>query len=176
MLCRCTSAQLLENAGHAPGCRFHVPPPAAAPAANGSDKYPIADALGLLVRARAHCPPDLAAEITAYLVPPAADRVSDERPKEEPAAADERPATPPPAIEAFARMPGTAGGERLQVGPAMPTPPPPAPTFTWPPARQTVSPPYSNGCAHPGTRLQHNGRDATCLDCATEFPGFVIRS
>lgn len=194
-----------------PGCRFHVarppifgqeppdpdlsvlpvPPaaytaPALTPIEPGSARYPIAHALALLVRAREHCPAELAGEITAFVTAPAAAT----EPAPPPAAADtgelelpedddDLPAftDPPPALEAFGRMPGFGSHERRQTGPVMAQPPPPAPSFTMPAApRRHASPPYSNGCAHPGFRLAPNGHGMTCLDCSTDFPGFTTRS
>lgn len=178
-LCLCTPALLLEHKGHAPGCRFYVapaaPPPAAlTPIARGSDKYSIARACELLVRARTHLPEDLALEVSAFLHP-------DPAPPAAPTPAPPAPDTPvealpldAPALDAFSRMPGSHAGERRQTGPVMPTPPPPAPGFTFPSAARRRAPPYSNGCAHPPTRLVQNGFAAKCLDCDSDFPNFRV--
>lgn len=200
--CQCTTEQLAANGGHIPGCLYHRPAPAPPPNAGnlsvlpvpraaytapalvplteGDARYPVAHALALLVRARDHVPDDLAGEITAFLhsseLPPPTP--SDTLPP--PPAADTGPLPDdvpddedPAPLEAFARMPGTRDGVRAQVGPVMPAPPPPAPAFVMPPPRTVRRPPYSNGCSHPGQRLQPNGRGMTCLDCSTEFPGFA---
>lgn len=136
----------------------------------GDALYPIARGLELLVRARTHCPPDLAAAITAYMQelppadmpPPTPDRETGELPD------DDEPAP-------FARMPGSMAGERAQGGPVMPQPPPPAPAFVPPPPRAVRRPPYSNGCAHPAGRLAPSGRGVSCLDCSTDFPNFAAQ-
>lgn len=182
--CTCTPPELLEHEGHKPGCIYATArvqpqapysPPTIEVIDEGSVKYPIAHALALLVRARPHCPADLAGAITAFIhppetlpapaheVPPAAD--TSDLPDDEDALPD---------LTAFTRLAGSTQGARLQTGAVMPAPPPPAPSFTFPKARATKSPPYSNGCAHPGTRLQRAGLGVSCLDCGTDFPGFRL--
>lgn len=212
VLCSCTPQILREHAGHAPGCRFHVAPSAPMPPPTdgdlsvlpvppiepGSERYPIARALALLVQARAHLrmrvedaeryptldptatgtatleERELATEITRFLnvpvwdVPPAPS--TDDLPLDSEDLRGAPPVPPHVPLEAFAGMPGTAASERLQSGPVMATPPPPAPSFRMPPPRAAWRPAYSNGCSHPAMRLQPNGHGFTCLDCATDFP------
>ncbi|MDE3097036.1 MAG: hypothetical protein KGK07_13690 [Chloroflexota bacterium] len=192
--CHCTKEQLAAAGGHIPGCIYHRPraldivettspapappetraeysPPALTPITPGDARYPVAHALALLVRARPHVPEDLAGEIDTFLhsAPPA------DMPPPTPSTGADDDDLPDfgPELEAFRRMPGSVAGERAQVGPVMPAPPPPKPAFIPPVPRAVRRPPYSNGCAHPGQRLQPNGRGVTCLDCSTEFPGFA---
>lgn len=145
--------------------------PTLSPIAQGDKRYPVARALELLVRARTflslalvqHVSPDtvhdraaLVDEITAFLG----------------AGRQELSEDATNIVDTLSRQPGSAAGQRAQRGAVMPQPPPPPPAFVPPTPRPTRSPPYSNGCAHPGTRLQPNGRGVTCLDCTTDFPGF----
>lgn len=169
-------------------------PPTITPIEEGSERWPLVHALALLVRARTRLrlraqdgsatleEGELSQQITVFVdtpvpagtipMPPPTPPTADLPPDEEdvPLFVDDRPAP----LEAFARMPGSAAGERLQSGPVMPTPAPAEPGFTWPTPRRTFSPPYSHGCAHPAQRLQPNGRGVTCLDCSTDFPGFML--